>query len=77
MVWVAGMYRVAIRTAIIADLPILESPKLQYGFPYSRHSPSNNVCDYVSVGGGGALQRVESLAYWMWPIQEVLARPLE
>jgi len=25
------MYRVAVCTAIIADLPILERPKLQYG----------------------------------------------
>jgi len=28
-VWAASMYRLAIRTAIIADLPILEGTKLQ------------------------------------------------
>jgi len=39
--WVAGMYRVAVCTTNIADLPILGGLKLQYGFPYSRHSPSN------------------------------------
>jgi len=47
------MYRVAVRTAIIAYLLILEGPKMRHGFPYSRHSPSNDVCDYVSVSGGG------------------------
>jgi len=41
----AGMYRVAMHTVIMVDLPILEGPKLWHGFRYSSHSPSNYVSD--------------------------------
>jgi len=56
------MYRVALCTAVIAELPILDGPISQYRFPCSKRSPLNYVSDYISVSSGSARQRVKSAA---------------